>query len=101
VAVYLKSVAVLVVLFGVLSGAGFAHRAVRDEEFFRARLVRERNAGNILFESEFRVALAGHIFLIYSAASCFLMALMGGSLLWGLGALHTKIDAATGGREPV
>ena len=92
-AVYLKSVAVLVVVLAVLSGSQFVRLLIHDEEFQRAALMRERNAGNILFESEYRVAEAGHIFLIYSAVSCFLIALIGGSLLWGIGALHSKIDA--------
>ena len=94
-AVYLKSVAVLVVVLAVLSGSQFARLLIHDEEFQRAALMRERNAGNILFESEYRVAEAGHIFLIYSAVSCFLIALIGGSLLWGIGALHSKVDAGS------
>ncbi len=95
-AAYLKSVAVLVVLLSVLSGSRFVSLVVHDEEFQRASLMKERNAGNILFESEYRVAQAGHVFLIYSAVSCFLIALIGGSLLWGLGALHSKIETGAG-----
>jgi len=91
-AVYLKSVAVLVVVLGVLTGSQFLRRVIHDEEFQRSALRKERNAGNILFESEYRVAEAGHVFLIYSAVSCFLIALIGGSLLWGVGALHSKAD---------
>jgi hypothetical protein len=91
-AVYLKSVAVLVALLGVLAGLQFASLVVRDQEFERAAMMRQRNSGNVLFESEYRVAEAAHVFLIYSAIGCFLTALIGGSLLWGLGAMHTKID---------
>lgn len=94
-AVYLKSVAVLVVVLAVLTGSQFLRRVIHDEEFQRAALRKERNAGNILFESEYRVAAAGHVFLIYSAASCFLIALIGGSLLWGVGALHSKVDGGS------
>ena len=94
-AAYLKSAAVLVVVMAVLSGSRFVWLAVHDEEFQRAAFLKERNAGNVFFESEYRVAKAGHIFLVYSAASCFLIALIGGSLLWGVGALHSKIDGST------
>lgn len=97
---YLKSLAAVVALLGVLSGARFASLIVQDEEFQRARLMKDRNAGNIFFESEFRVAQAAHVFLIYSAIGCFLTALIGGSLLWGLGALHSKIDGATNRPNP-
>jgi hypothetical protein len=93
-AAYLKSLAAFVVLLGVLTGLGFVSRIAGDEAYQRARMMRERNAGNVLFESEYRVAEAGHVFLIYSAVSCFLTALIGGSLLWGLGSLHSKIDGA-------
>jgi len=91
-AVYLKSAAVLVVVMAVLTGSRFVWLVIHDEEFQRAAFLKDRNAGNVFFESEYRVAKAGHVFLIYSAVSCFLVALIGGSLLWGLGALHSKVD---------
>lgn len=91
-AVYLKSVAAVLALVGVLAGLRFASLAVGDEAFRRAALAKERNPGNILFESEYRVAQAGHLFLVYSAVGSFLIALVGGSLLWGLGSLHGKLD---------
>jgi len=99
-AVYLKSVAVLVALLGVLAGVQFTALVVRDEDFQRATLMRQRNSGNVLFESEYRVAEAAHVFLIYSAIGCFLTALIGGSLLWGLGALHTKSDGSRAAGTP-
>ena len=91
-AVYLKSVSALVVLLGLLTGAAFVKRVVNDEEFQKSARARERNPGNVLFESEYRIAEAGHVFKIYSAVGCFLVAAIGGSLLWGLGALHEKLD---------
>jgi len=99
-AVYLKSVAVLVALLGVLAGVQFTALVVRDEDFQRAALMRQRNSGNVLFESEYRVAEAAHVFLIYSAIGCFLTALIGGSLLWGLGTLHTKSDGSRAAGTP-
>ena len=71
-AVYLKSVAILVALLGVLAGTRFTLLVANDEEYSRAALLRDRNAGNLLFESEFRVAAAGHVFLIYSAVGAFM-----------------------------
>jgi hypothetical protein len=96
-AAYLKAVAVIVALAGTLTGLRFVTLVRNDDAFARAALMKERNAGNILFESEYRVAEAAHVFLIYSAASSFLIALIGGSLLWGLGALHSKADRAAAG----
>jgi hypothetical protein len=92
---YLKAMGAIVALLGVLAGARFLMLVRADETFARAAMMRERNAGNILFESEYRVAEAAHVFLIYSAASSFLIAVIGGSLLWGLGALHAKVDRAS------
>lgn len=89
---YLKTLAVVVALVGSLAGAAFVRRIAADEEFTRASMMRERNAGNLLFESEFRVAQAAHVFLVYSAIGSFLLAIVGGSLLWGLGELHAKLD---------
>ena len=99
-AVYLKSVAVLVALLGGLAGVQFASLVGHDEEFQRAALMRQRNSGNVLFESEYRVAEAVHVFLIYSAIGCFLTALIGGSVLWGVGTLHTKTDRLCAGGLP-
>jgi len=91
-AVYLKSLGALVAVLGILMGFGFMRRALGDEAYERAAKIRERNPGNVLFESEYRMAEARRVFLVYSAASCFLTAVIGGSLLWGVGALHTKLD---------
>jgi hypothetical protein len=91
-AIYLRVAGALVVALSVLCGAAFIREARGDEAYHRAKMMRERNAGNVLFESEFRVAEARHVFIIYSAVGCFLTALVGGSLLWGLGSLHAKID---------
>lgn len=98
-AVTLKSMGALVVLLGVLTGAAFVKLVAGDEAFRRAALVRDRNPGNVLFESEFRLAEARHVFLIYSAVGCFLVAAIGGSLLCGLGSLHGKLDGKTGREE--
>ena len=90
-AAYLKSLAAVVVVLGVLMGIAFVQQATGDEAFRRARLMKERNPGNVLFESEFRVAEARRVFLFYSAVGCFLTAVIGGSLLWGVGSLHAKL----------
>lgn len=90
--VYLKSLAVVVAMLGTLAGVGFVQRVLADQEFERASLMRERNSGNLLFESEYRIAQAAHLFLIYSAIGSFLIAVVGGSLLWGVGSLHGKLE---------
>ena len=89
---YLKTMAVLIGLFGFFFGFAFAYQVVSDQEYALKRLARERNPGNILFDGEFRMAEARHIFLIYSASGSFLIGLVGGSLLWGVGALHSRLD---------
>jgi len=89
---YLKTMAVLTALFGIAIGFGFASLVRGDQEYALRRGARERNPGNILFETEFRVAEARHVFLVYSATAGFLVAMVGGSLLWGVGALHARLD---------
>lgn len=91
-ATYLRVVAVAVAVFGALAGAGFARLAFGDADFDLKRRARERNLGNVLFETEFRVAEARHLFLVYSSTAGFLVAIVGGSTLWGLGALHARLD---------
>ncbi len=89
---YLKAMAVVVAIAGTLVGSAFLLRVLRDEAYAQAAMLRERNSGNLLFESEFRVAQAEHVFLAYSSIGSFLIALIGGSLLWGVGELHAKLD---------
>lgn len=100
-AAYLKMLGAIVMVLGILTGIYFLQTARGDEAYRRAELMRERNPGNVLFESEYRVARAQRIFLFYSAAGSFLTALVGGSLLWGVGALHGKVDRARRREEPV
>jgi hypothetical protein len=95
-AVYLKTLAIVTALFGLLSCGLFTTASITDEPYYRAAAARERNAGNVLFETEYRVARAQHVFLIYSAVGSLLTALVGGSLLWGLAVLHRKLDALAG-----
>jgi hypothetical protein len=95
-AAYLKAMAVIVGLFGLLCGVAFSYQLATDQEYSLKKLARERNPGNILFDTEFRVAEARHIFLLYSATGGFLITFVGASLLWGLGALHQRLDRAPG-----
>ena len=94
-AAYLKTLGAVVALLGLLGAGEFGCRVIGDDAYARAVLVRERNPGNVLFESEYRGAEATHLFLIYSAAACLLVGVLGGSALWGLGALHAKLDGRT------
>lgn len=91
-ATYLRVVAIAVAIFGALAGAFFARLVFADAEYDLKRQARERNLGNVLFETEFRVAEARHLFLVYSATAGFLVAIVGGSTLWGLAALHARLD---------
>ncbi|MEA2625741.1 MAG: hypothetical protein QOD06_1786 [Candidatus Binatota bacterium] len=92
-AVYLKTLAIVTALFGLLCCGLFTTATFGDEPYYRSAAARERNAGNLLFETEYRMARAQHVFLIYSAVGSLLTALVGGSLLWGLAVLHRKLDA--------
>lgn len=98
---YLKALAVVVAVLGALAGIVFL-RAVGEgsEEYRRAELLRERNPGSMPYELEFGVAQSRRVFLVYSAAGSLLIAVVGGSLLWGLGSLHAKVDrTVTSARE--
>lgn len=91
-ALYLRSVAILVAGFGLFVGVAFARLAWGDAELDVKRRARERNVGHVVFETEYRVAEARHLFLVYSSTAGFLVALVGGSALWGLGSLHARLD---------
>jgi hypothetical protein len=91
-ATYLKAVGWLVMVLGIVAGLMFVAGVVGDEPYYRAKMALDRNPGNVFFETEFRVALARHVFIVSYAVSAFLTALIGGSLLLGLGALHRKLD---------
>jgi hypothetical protein len=89
---YLKAMAVIVGLFGLFWGFVFSYAVLTDREYALKKLARERNPGNVLFEGEYRMVEAQHYFVVYSATASFLLAFVGGSLLWGVGALHSRLD---------
>lgn len=93
---------------GVLLAAGlatilaFAIYIARDETFAKSRLRMSRNPGNVMYETEYFVAMTMRAFLVGGAVGGGLLALNGGTLLV-LGVWVGRVDrnkAALASRAP-
>jgi hypothetical protein len=71
----------------------FAVFAVRDEHFHKASMLKERNPGNVMYESEFFAAFTIHVFLVGGAIVGVLLALNGATMLV-LGVTAGRTEAA-------
>ena len=90
---------------GVLLAAGLAAMLAiavyiaRDETYAKSRLRMSRNPGNVMYESEYFVALTMRAFLVGGAVGGGLLALNGGTVLllgiWArrLDGLDTALDS--------
>lgn len=76
-----KTVGGLLLAAGLAGLVAFASFVLRDEKFEKARLLRERNPGNVMYESEYFVAATVRGFLIGGAVGGGLLALNGATLL--------------------
>lgn len=71
---------VALVAVGLALLVGFSVYAVRDERFQKAGLLKDRNPGNMLYESQYFAAATIHLFLVSGAVAGGLLALNGMTL---------------------
>jgi hypothetical protein len=90
-----KTLGGLLLAVGLAGLVAFASFVLRDEKFGKARLMRERNPGNVMYESEYFVAATVRGFLIGGAVAGGLLALNGTTLLL-VGMTAARIES---GRE--
>ena len=76
-----KTVGMILLAVGLAALIGFSAYVVRDEQFSKAALLKERNPGNVLYESQYFVAATIRVFLIAGAVGGALLALNGATLL--------------------
>jgi hypothetical protein len=77
-------------VLGVVLALVFVVGMVRDEEYHRAALVRDRNPGNVLFEAEYKGALVMRAFESVGVIVGILLVINGATLL-GLGTLAQRV----------
>ena len=76
-----KAIGTVLLAVGIIALVAFTSFVLGDEDFQRAQLVKERNPGNVMYESRYFVALTAHTFLIGGALCGGLVALNGLTLL--------------------
>jgi hypothetical protein len=76
-----KALGATLVAIGLATLIGFASFAVRDERYSKAVLLKERNPGNMLYESQYFVAATIRMFLVAGAVAGGLLAVNGVTLL--------------------
>ena len=76
-----KRIGTVLLAVGIIALVAFTSFVLGDEDFQRAQLVKERNPGNVMYESRYFVALTAHTFLIGGTLCGGLVALNGLTLL--------------------
>jgi hypothetical protein len=76
-----KAVGTALVAAGLAALIGFSVFVMRDERFEKAALFKERNPGNVMYESQYFAAFTIHTFLVSGAICGALLALNGTTLL--------------------
>lgn len=77
----LKATGSVLLAAGLATMLAFAVYITRDEAFAKSRLRMSRNPGNVMYETEYFVALTMRAFLACGAVGGGLLALNGGTML--------------------
>ena len=93
-----KALGSILAALGLVLLVTFAFFVVRDEHFQKASLLKERNPGNVMYESEFFAAFTIHVFLVGGAIVGALLALNGATLLL-VGVTAGRLEAAPAARR--
>jgi hypothetical protein len=86
-----KAAGTILLAVGLAALVGFSVFVWRDERFHKASMFKERNPGNVMFETQYFAAFTIHTFLVSGAICGALLALNGTTLLLlGIVAAHQE-----------
>jgi hypothetical protein len=89
---YLRSMAGLLLLGGLLIAVIAGSWAVFDEPFFKAAEALERHPDHVLFQGEYYAALVRHIAYIVIAIVGFLLGTVASAMLFGMHAVMVRLE---------
>lgn len=90
-----KALGATLVAIGLATLVGFSVFAARDERYSKAVLLKERNPGNMLYESQYFVAATVRMFLLAGAVAGGLLTVNGVTLLL-IGSVAARQESRTG-----
>jgi hypothetical protein len=93
-----KAVGTTLLAAGLAVLIGFTVFVWNDERFHKASMLKERNPGNVMYETQYFAAFTIHTFLVSGAVCGALLALNGTTLLL-LGIVAGRQDQARAGAE--
>lgn len=89
-ATYLKILGSTLVLLGMVGSVYCWRGAASDEAYYRARRGLEKYPGNVLYQTEFKMAEPRHMLLLAGAYGSATAGLVLGSLCLGVGAVLAR-----------
>jgi hypothetical protein len=92
---FCKALGVVLLAVGLSALVGFAVFAARDDRYGKAVLLKERNPGNVLYESQYFVAATIRMFLVAGAVAGGLLAINGITLVL-LGGVAARLEERSG-----
>jgi hypothetical protein len=93
-----KAIGTTLLAAGLAALVGFSVFVWRDERFHKSALLKERNPGNVMYESQYFAAFTIHTFLVSGALCGALLALNGTTLLL-LGVVAGRQEQTLAGRK--
>jgi len=91
VTTYLKILGSALIVLGVVGSIVCWRGVVGDEAYFRALKGLEKYPGNVLYQTEFKMAEPRHMLLLGGAYSSAATGIVLGSLCLGIGAVLTRL----------
>jgi hypothetical protein len=89
---YLRVLAVVLLVAGLLGCVLATSAALGDEAYYRAAGALDRHRDHILFQAEYQAALARHAAYIVAAVVCAVGGVVGSTLLFALAAVLRRLD---------
>jgi hypothetical protein len=89
---YLRLLATVLLIGGVVLAVVSTRWALGDEVYFRAARALERHPDHILFQAEYHAAFARHVAYVVTAVLSTMTAILGSAVMLGLASILRQLE---------
>jgi hypothetical protein len=88
---FLRGLAVLLLIGGIIACVMATQAALNDDAYFRAAAALDRHADHILFQAEYQAALARHAAYLVTAVVSAVAGVVGSAILFALAGVLSRL----------